>query len=70
MKDCRTPVLFVHGTADAFVPIEMTYENYLACDAPHRLVVIPGAGHGMSYALEPETCRRAMESFWGEFDQT
>ena len=69
MKDCRTPVLFVHGTADAFVPIEMTYENYLACAAPHRLVVIPGAGHGMSYALEPETCRRAMESFWGEFDQ-
>ena len=70
MKACRTPVLFVHGTADAFVPIEMTYENYLACAAPHRLVVIPGAGHGMSYALEPETCRRAMESFWEEFDQT
>ena len=70
MKNCRTPVLFVHGTADAFVPIEMTYENYLACAAPHRLVVIPGAGHGMSYALEPETCRRAMESFWEEFDQT
>lgn len=70
MKACRTPVLFVHGTADAFVPIEMTYENYLACAAPHRLVVIPGAGHGMSYALEPETCRRAMESFWDEFDQT
>lgn len=70
MKACRTPVLFVHGTEDSFVPIEMTYENYLACAAPHRLVVIPGAGHGMSYAAEPETCQRAMKAFWAEFDGT
>ena len=70
MKVCRTPVLFVHGTEDSFVPIEMTYENYLACAAPRRLVVVPGAGHGMSYAAEPETCQRAMKAFWAEFDGT
>lgn len=70
MQACKVPILFVHGTEDAFVPIQMTYENYLACAAPHRLVVIPGAGHGMSYALEPETCQRAMKDFWQEYDHT
>ena len=70
MKACKVPVLFVHGTEDAFVPIQMTYENYLSCAAPHRLLVIPGAGHGMSYALEPETCQKAMRDFWKEYDHT
>ena len=43
------PVLFVHGTADTFVPVEMTFENYLACKAPKEMFIVPGAGHGMSY---------------------
>ena len=70
MKACRTPVLFVHGTKDRFVPIEMTYENYQACAAPRRLVVVPGAAHGKAYALEPETCQKAMKEFWREFDHS
>lgn len=70
METCHIPVLFIHGTEDSFVPIEMTYKNYLACAAPHRLLVIPGAGHGMSYALEPETCQRTMTDFWAAYDRT
>lgn len=69
MEHCRVPVLFVHGTDDSFVPIEMTYENCRACAAPHRLVVVPGAAHGMSYVLEPETCQEAMLSFWKSYDK-
>ena len=40
MRNCKVPVLFVHGTDDHFVPIEMTYENYKACAAPKRLLVV------------------------------
>ena len=64
----RTPTLFVHGTEDRFVPIQMTYDNYLSCAAPRYLVVVPGATHAMSYAVEPETCQRAMLSFWQTYD--
>ncbi|MBQ7901369.1 MAG: alpha/beta hydrolase, partial [Clostridia bacterium] len=46
------PVLFIHGTDDKFVPIEMTYQNYKACTAPKRLFVVPGAGHAMSYIVD------------------
>lgn len=68
MAECQVPVLFVHGTEDRFVPIEMTYENYKACSGPKRLFVVPGAGHGMSYLVDTDGYQKAMKSFWEEFD--
>ncbi len=68
MKHCRAPVLFIHGTDDHFVPIEMTYENYKACIAPKRLLVVPGAEHGMSYFLEKKGYEAEVRRFWEEND--
>ena len=68
MSECEVPVLFVHGTDDRFVPIEMTYENYKACTGPKRLFVVPGAGHGMSYLVDPEGYQNAVKQFWKDFD--
>lgn len=68
MTGCRVPVLFIHGSDDSFVPVSMTYENYLACTAPKQLLIVPGAGHGMSYLLEPERYRKAVQAFWEEYD--
>ncbi len=68
MKRCAVPVLFIHGSNDRFVPIEMTYENYLACAACKELVVIPGAGHAMSYFTDPEKYKKAMCDFWEHQD--
>ncbi len=68
LSRCRVPVLFVHGTDDRFVPVEMTYENYKACQSPKRLLIVPGAEHGMSYLVDPVGYRTAVESFWKEFD--
>lgn len=69
MKECEVPVLFVHGTDDSFVPVTMTYENYKACKAPKRLLIVPGAEHGMSYCLEPEAYKEAMLEFWRDYDR-
>lgn len=52
LEKCNVPVLFIHGTDDDFVPIEMTYENYKACKSPKRLLVVPELGHGMSYTVD------------------
>ena len=70
MKQTKLPILFIHGTEDHFVPIEMTYRNYRACTAQKRLVVVPGAGHAMSYYVDPAACQRAMKAFWTDFDLT
>ena len=64
LKTNRTPVFFVHGTADQFVPVEMTYENYQACRAPKRLFIVPGAGHGMSYFTDRQGYEKETKCFW------
>lgn len=63
-----TPVLFIHGTHDQFVPVDMTYQNYMACTAPKRLLIVPGAGHGLSCLVEPERYEKALQDFWADFD--
>ena len=68
MKQCTVPVIFIHGTDDRFVPIEMTYENYKACIAPKRLLIVPGAAHGMSYWTDKEKYEKEIKSFWNDYD--
>lgn len=68
LRGCSVPVLFIHGTDDTFVPVEMTYENYKACASPKKLLIVPGAGHAMSYCVDPESYRAATAEFWKRFD--
>ena len=68
MKHCTVPVLFIHGSDDTFVPIEMTYENYKACRAEKRLFVVPGAQHGLSYVLDRTGYEAAVREFFRDFD--
>ena len=68
LKKCQTPILFIHGTDDSFVPVEMTYRNYRVCSAPKRLFVVPGANHGMSYYIDPDGYQREMERFFLQYD--
>ena len=68
MKINKLPVLFIHGTDDDFVPIEMTYENYKACIAPKKLFVVPGATHAMSYIVDKDGYEKIVKEFWQEND--
>ncbi len=68
LAQCPVPVLFVHGTEDHFVPIEMTYENYKACTSPKRLFVVPGAEHGMSYFVDKKGYETELLEFWKKYD--
>ena len=70
LKGCTVPVFFVHGTADSFVPVEMTYENYRACEAKKRLFVVPGAEHGMSYLTDRAGYEKNMREFWEECEKS
>lgn len=68
MAECEVPVLFIHGTEDAFVPVEMTYENYKTCTAPKHLLVVPGANHGMSYCMNTQGYQEAVLDFFRRYD--
>ena len=62
---CTLPVIFFHGEDDDFVPCEMSRINYEACAAKKKLVTVPGADHGLSYPVDPETYLSALREFFG-----
>lgn len=65
MAACRLPVLFIHGDADAFVPLEMSQKNYDACASENkRLVVTPGAGHGLCFPADEAAYLTALSDFF------
>ncbi|MEB3211544.1 MAG: alpha/beta hydrolase [Leptolyngbyaceae bacterium] len=45
VSDLRLPVLYVHGTADYTVPMDMSEALYARTPAPKKLLLVPGAGH-------------------------
>lgn len=65
MKRCSLPVIFFHGEDDDFVPCDMSRKCFEACAGRKRLVTIPGAGHGLSYAVEPERYLKELYDFFG-----
>ena len=66
MARCDTPVLFLHGEDDRFVPCAMGRENYACCRAADKtLLTFPAAGHGMSYMADRERYLAAVTDFLG-----
>lgn len=64
LAHCDIPVLLIHGGDDRFVPCDMGRENYAHCAARNKhLLVVPGAGHGLSYMVDREAYLAALESF-------
>ena len=64
VKKCEIPVLFFHGADDDYVPSYMSRINYDACPARKKLVMIPGAGHGLSYPVAPDWYIHEMSDFF------
>lgn len=54
VKKSTTPMLFIHGSADDFVPYTMLEPLYEACPAPKEKLVIDGAGHAKASTVDPE----------------
>jgi fermentation-respiration switch protein FrsA (DUF1100 family) len=59
------PTIFFHGDDDDYVPWEMSQENYDACTSRKELVIIPGAGHGLSFPVDKPTYLKALGDFFG-----
>ena len=57
------PVLFLHGTADKFVPGYMTQQAYAACGSEKTLLLVEGAGHCMSYLVGRSRVEAAYRDF-------
>lgn len=67
-QNTEIPCLFIHGDADDFVPWRMSVENYYACQAPKDLLIVHGAGHGLSFLVDPETYTNKVLAFFEAYD--
>ena len=69
VKRSKTPIIFIHGDADAFVPYEMSKELYEACSCLKKLVKIEGAGHGLAFPVNKEKYYGALLEFEKEWQE-
>ena len=63
LKNNKLPVLIVHGTADGFVPCEMTRQGYAACTGEKEMFLVEGAEHGLSFLVDSERYREKVTAF-------
>ena len=67
MENWTKPALFIHGTADDFVPPAMTEAAYAACPAADKtLILVEGAMHGCSYLRDRARCESALRQFFAK----
>ncbi len=64
LKKSNLPVLFIHGTADKFVPVEMCYRLSEAVPEDRREVfIVEGAEHIESFAKDTTGYKRKVNNF-------
>ena len=68
MARCKIPVIFYHGDTDDFVPCDMSRQLYEICNTTKRLVLVPGAGHGLAFPMDEEGYLRELREFEAEYE--
>jgi hypothetical protein len=58
-----TPMLFIHGLNDAYVPHQMSVELYEAKQGIKKLYLVPGADHAESLIVNPKEYDRVVGAF-------
>jgi uncharacterized protein len=56
----KTPLLFVHGKSDRYVPYEMTERLYAAATAPKRLLLIENGNHSNASGMAIDDLARSV----------
>jgi uncharacterized protein len=58
-----TPILFIHGSADKFVPAEMVYALLEAAPCPKQLLVVRDGAHGTSFWKDSKGYTSVLKDF-------
>ncbi len=60
---CKIPILFIHGSADDFVPFYMHEELFESAVCEKEKLIIYGAGHAESHIINKELYWNTIEQF-------
>lgn len=67
IKKSKTPMLFIHGDEDKFVPYEMMQKLYDAATCEKAMVTIKGAGHAEAGITDPELYWNTVRTFLDKY---
>lgn len=67
IKKAKTPMLFIHGSEDLFVPTWMVHELYENAPVEKELFIVQDAGHGLARAFDPKGYDRKVSHFIGRY---
>ncbi|GAF39187.1 hypothetical protein JCM14202_1032 [Agrilactobacillus composti DSM 18527 = JCM 14202] len=59
----KTPIFFIHGEKDNYVPTSMCFENFQATSAPKDMWIVPNATHAKSYWTAPKEYTQRIKRF-------
>lgn len=59
----KIPLLIIHGTADDFVPCDMSRQAYAVCAGDKDLFLVEGAEHGLSFLVDTERYKEKVVAF-------
>lgn len=65
----KTPILFIHGDEDSFVPFKMLDELYHAAAAHKEKLIIKGAGHWIAESVDKQLYWNTVWNFVNKFIQ-
>lgn len=57
------PILFIHGSKDTFVPVEMCEKLFKACRSPKMKLIVKGAAHAECYFKDMDAYEDALNKF-------
>jgi uncharacterized protein len=63
IKNVRTPIFFIHGSEDTYVPTWMSEELYEVKPGEKELWIVPEAAHAQSYATDRNGYRQKVHAF-------
>ena len=69
VKNAKTPIIFIHGGADDYVPYSMSERLYEVCSSQKKLVIIPNAYHGLAYPENPTMYIKEIKEFQKEIGE-
>ena len=67
VKNSKTPILYIHGDKDDFVPYYMMEELYNATSSEKEMLTIKGAEHAKASEIDPETYWNTVNNFINKY---